>query len=409
MNVIKQRYGQLLANSQVGEILFFAGYILYLGRGVWATTMFPLHGGISKLCLLLSVVLIGLKIILYNRFKVSELWFAGCLVIISIMVFLSSSYLNIFLWALLIFGSKDISFKKILEVYLLITGIIVFLAFVSSLLGVIVNLQYETETRGIRQAFGISYTTDFAAHIFFLILVFFYLKGNRLKWIHYIGTLCVAVFIYHFCNARLDTISIVLMVLLFYLGSIIEDVPTITRNSKYQWHHFWRHTGLVSMPILAGIAFLLTILYSSDNTILNLVNKLISGRLALGKRGLEEYGLTLWGQAIDMVGMGGSVQMPADYFFIDCSYIFIFLRYGLVTLGIVLTVYVASCVKNKHDLYFLYAVALLAINCVIAHHLLEVEYNPFALALFSHCVRTRCSGTVAGEQVECRTFLGLVT
>ena len=82
-----------------------------------------------------------------------------------------------------------------------------------------------------------------------------------------------------------------------------------------------------------------------------------------------------------MIGAGGTTIFPDNYFFIDCSYILVCLRYGVIALLLLLIVYSLSCIKNKKDIYFLYAITLVSINCVIAHHILELEYNPFALAL----------------------------
>ena len=62
----------------------------------------------------------------------------------------------------------------------------------TNLNGVIENLKYVTDDRGVRQAFGCVYTTDFASHIFYIALVIFYLKGNRLRWFHYVALIVVA-------------------------------------------------------------------------------------------------------------------------------------------------------------------------------------------------------------------------
>ena len=89
----------------------------------------------------------------------------------------------------------------------------------------------------------------------------------------------------------------------------------------------------------------------------------------------------------------------SDLFFLDCSYVNIFMRFGVIVMLLVTILYVYSCCKNRHDQYFLYTIALLAFNCLIAHHLLEMAYNPFNLALFASCVRnprTRTARQKAG-------------
>lgn len=387
MHTIRNNYQNYISDFHTGEILFFTGYILYLGRGVWATTTFPLPGIISKLCLLLPIVFIGLKIILYDGYTIKPLLFIIVMTLSSLCVLYYTGYLNIFFWILPIIGSRHISFKKILKVYLLIVSAVVFLAFASSLLGVIENYKYIAEDRGIRQSFGIVYTTDFASHIFFITLTAYYLGAEHLNFYHHLLAIITAYLVYHFCNARLDSISILLTVMLFVSGPAVIHSQHMPRNLKKTWICFWKTIGPVFMPILAAASFVLTILYTESISILAVINQLLSNRLRLGQSGIVTHGIRPFGQAIDMIGAGGGLIWSQEYNFVDCSYINILLRYGIITIFIVLVTYVICCIKNRHDLYFLYTVALIALNCVIAHHLLELEYNPFALALFSSCAR----------------------
>ena len=394
MEKLQKWYETWLLDYHNGELLFFIGFIIYLGRNTWITTTFPFPNIINKLCLLLPLLLIVLKIFFFDSYRVKPLLILCLSMIVSLMIYCSSGYLNVLFWLLLVLGSKDISFKKILEIYLLITGSIVLLAFCSSLLGVIENYQYVTTSRGIRNSFGITYTTDFASHIFFLILAFFYLMGENLKFYHYMGTLIIAALIYHFCNARLDSCSIVLIVIVFSLGNWIEYSKYSGKNFRKLWKNNWAKKGIYIMLLLAVVSVVVTNLYRPENKLLSELNTLFSSRLYQGQKGIKEYGYKLFGQYVELVGGGGSeshAKFPSNYFFVDCPYIYVVLRYGVLFTVFVVTSYMAACHKNRHDLYFLYTIALIAVNCTIAHHLLEFEYNPFALSLLSISVRNNKS------------------
>lgn len=369
------------------EFLFFTGFIFYLGRGVWGTTMFPFPNILSKLCFALAILFICLKILLFDSYPFYLLIFASIMGLDSVLSLYYSHYLNIIFWVLLILGAKDISFKKIIQVYLLIEISIIGLAIISSLAGVILNLKYIGDLHKIRQSFGIVYTTDFASHIFYIMLTLFYLYGEKLKWYHYCIVLLIAAIIYHFCNTRLDCISMVLIVLLFGVGNFITKNTTISVNISLLWEKIWKLIAPWIVPIFALFSFTVTLLYKENSNFWVKLNILVSTRLSLGLRGIRDYGFTLWGQTIDMKGAGSSTLSVNDYFFIDCSYILVCLRYGLVAFLLLLIVFSAICIKNRNDLYFLYAITLLAINCVIAHHILELEYHPFALALLSQGLR----------------------
>jgi hypothetical protein len=370
------------------EGLFFTGFIIYLGRGMWETTMLPLNTRISQACLLLTIFFIGMKVLFFDTYSVKAyvglITGFGC----TILTYLNSGYLSPFFWVLILIGCKDISFEKILKVYLVITGSIMILALCTALLGVIENLIYESADRGVRIAFGSVYVTDFASHIFYMILVYCYLKAERLKTYHFFGIIIITGVVYFFCKTRLDCACMLLIVIVFGVNKWLRKLPYDGKGLFKKWKCFWKAFGLVSMPFFAIISYIFTVHYREENKALVLIDKIISNRLSLGKVGLDTYPVKLWGQAIEMVGAGGTIQLPADYFFIDNSYIHLILRFGFMFTVALLVVYVLCCYKCKTDIYFLFAVTLIALNCVIAHHIFDAAYNPFACVFLACNVRT---------------------
>ncbi len=384
--MIKKRYIEWIREPQRGEQIFLLAYILYLGVSVWATTMFPMMNFVKIIGKLLFVPMVVLKILLYDGYQRKQLIIIIFVTICSFLVlFLGHQTIHI-LWLILILGTRNVSFEKILKSYLVVTGAIFFLAFAASLLGVIENLQYVTETRGIRNSFGTIYPTDFAAHVFYWIVTYFYLMGERLKSWHYIGTAIVAALIYYFCNARLDSGCILFIAILYGIGNALRKSRT-NRRIKHVWEHTWMRFGMLVMPLLAIFSILITVMYRKGSRGWDAINKFSNGRVALGKTGFTDYGVKLFGQNVVMKGFGGNTELVNDYFFLDCSYVNILICYGIVILIIVLGLHVYCCYKNRFDLYFLYAIALIALNCIFAHHLLEAAYNPFLLAILTEGIR----------------------
>jgi len=371
------------------EGLFFSGFIIFLGRGMWETTMLPLNSLVSQLCLLLSILFICLKIAFFDSYSLSG--YIGIIVGFgcTILIYLNSGYLNPFFWILILVGCKDISFEKILKIYLVITASITILAFCAALLGVIENLVYESEGRGVRIAFGSVYVTDFASHIFYMILTYCYLKAEKLKIYHFIGIIVIMGLVYYFCKTRLDCICMLITVIVFGINKLLQVRLFNGKVLMKKSIKIWNWLGLFSMPLLALISFTATRLYQVDNPFLIFVDKMISARLRLGKAGLDIYPIKLWGQPIVMVGAGGTTQWPDNYFFIDCSYVHILLRYGALFLITLLLVYVLCCYKCKRDIYFLFAIMLVSLNSVIAHHILDIAYNPFASVLLAYYTRKK--------------------
>ena len=112
-------------------------------------------------------------------------------------------------------------------------------------------------------------------------------------------------------------------------------------------------------------------------------NELLSDRLRLGNKALQDYGLTLFGQSVPMNGNGSSLFGWGDYFYIDSSYLLAFLCYGVIFLLMVFLIHYWCCKKYSEDIYYLVIITVIVVNCVVAHHMIDIAYNPFYLALLA--------------------------
>ena len=375
-----ERVKTLFYDPHGGEQLFWIGFILYLGVAVWATTMFPQFGVISKSFKLCFIACMGLKILLYDRYAMKEV---AAIILSGICVvgtLYEARYVDPFMWLLLLTASRGIQFRKILQVYLLVAGGICVLAFAASMLDIIENLQYETDTRGIRNSFGIIYPTDCGAHVFFWMLSLFYLLGERIRGIHCIAGIFAGFLVYRFCNARVDAGCIIMTALLFWIGNFIVVEKKSSRRIFQIWNKLWERLGPLVMPGMAILSIILTALYQEGSSVWNVLDSTLVSRLRYGKQAFTEYGIKLFGQKIEMVGNGGSLELKGEYFFLDCSYVNILMTWGIVSLIIVLALFWHACRKNRKDLHFQYAIAVIAVNCVIAHHMMDIAYDPFVLA-----------------------------
>lgn len=413
MEWIKNGCRALTDNSQNGETLFCIGFAVCLFRDIMLTTMFPFSGMVSMLCVGVFLLCAVAKIVLFDDYSFRMLLFVLTLLGCGIMIAMVSGYSYPFLWLLTIVAAKDVPFRKILCIYFLLNACLMLLTVFAGATQMIENLVYEGKAIKHRNSFGYLYTTDFAAHVFFLLLTGYYLWHDRLRWYHYVGTCVIAGLIYLFCEAKLDTICILLIAVLFGLHQILrsqkeseegvsaegvfeververEDILQghqeyrFPRTHLYQrWQRLWTGAAIGAMPVLAVFMYTISTRYTAENKTLETVNEWISGRLYLGKMGIEKFGLRIFGQDVPMQGFGGTTKLTKEYFFVDCSYLYVALRYGLVFLTLVFIIYGVMCYRRKSDTALMIAIVLVAVSCSIDHHLAEAAYNPFGYGLLA--------------------------
>ena len=126
----------------------------------------------------------------------------------------------------------------------------------------------------------------------------------------YLFFLVIAGLILYFCSARLDSLCICLLTV-GYMWLKLKRPGQKKRNPLFS-------CALCSMPVLMSIMWFLTIWFAGRGPFISELNRLLSSRLYMQEKGLAEYGIRLFGQSIKMAGNGGSVNLPEEYFFIDC-------------------------------------------------------------------------------------------
>ena len=368
------------------EALFFTAFIARLVVTTWYSTMFPQFPVLQKIALVIMIVCAVTKILLYDSFSLGEIVAMGLVGACTVLNFLKTGSNIMVVLLLLVVAAKGIDFKKILRVYIIVVGSIVAFAFICSLMGVIRNLKYYVPDEHIfRNSFGIIFCTDFAAHIFFLILAYFYVRSENLKWYDYILAATLIVLTFKYTNGKLDFITSLLTIVLFAIGNTVRK----QKGTKAQYiiktsNCIWKTLAMFSMTASCIFMYLFTLNYSDATKWMVDFNEFITGRLNVGQKTLAENGFGFFGKRITMYGAGGNTVPNGDtYNFIDCSYLHILVLSGLALLLVFLMIYTYSAYKNGEDVYLMYAIILISINCMIAHHLQDISYNPFTLMIMA--------------------------
>ena len=373
--------------QSVLELIYLAYLAVYTVVAFSLTTMIPITFSQGFLDLLMISEVLAVVVKTYTERDWNwGLFFWAAVVILPFAWTrhtLGGGHLLMLETAVLIVGAHGISFDKILKVYLIAALSVLAVTMLLALTGVIENLIYYRNGHQ-RISFGVIYPTDFSAHVFFLVCGYVWLRERRIRYWEIAGIVLLALFCYWFCEARNTALCLlVLVLLLLYLN--VRRALAEKRGRGYRMSKLLSGLLVVSMPLATLLMIMLTAAYRDEIPWLVFLNKLLSGRLALGRIAFETYPVTWHGQYVYMNGLGRSLEGPSNYFYLDSSYINILFRFGILTLVVVVGIMVLGARRQQKlgSWERLCLFAVIALHCMIEHHLIQIAYDPFLLTAFA--------------------------
>ena len=364
--MIKIKFENLLVSIVVSVVVFFNT----ISTTMLDRTFFQVKANF----LFLVVLLLGLRFLYKMRVSYKYLILSILLLLSGGLVYFQTNRLNFLVYSMLLVLLVNVDMKVVLRNYVVVAGILVVGVFLLSLIGMIPNLQYN-RAGVIRNSFGFIYPTDFASHCFYLFLAISYLLKDKFIWTRSLFGVLLSAFIIKYCDARLNALSILLATVIFiYFYYSKEKKLKIFALFPY------------SAVIFASIVTYLSYKFSWSNPFLVTVNKLITGRLALGRNAFDTFGVHLFGtRNVQFIGSGGKTESVIGYNYVDSSYVQMLFTYGIVPVVLLIIIYVVASKKQYKDgQYLLVAIlSLIAFNCMIEAFWFVPTYNIFMFLLFT--------------------------
>lgn len=376
----------------ITELLYLIIVALYVLKQSFDGTMFyiPWPQNYEYILRIAACAVIFIRLGYTNAYSGSE-WFI-CILTGTAFGFswISTGYDFLLDIALLTAGAVGISHRKILKAGFWTVLYVLLLAMLGSFAGCIPDLIYHQTGASFRHSFGIVYSTDFAAHVMFLVLAGWVLYGGTCAPLFACCALGLAAYTYYYCQAKCSAIILVLCALSAMYVSLMERYSGKSRP-LYRLSKGVDAMLTWVMPVCAVLIIGLTYLYDYNVAWKENLNLFLSHRLRLGKRAMDNYGIKWFGTAFDQLGYGGTTVWPSAYAynFVDSSYVLILLRYGAASLLMLCARYIwmeRKALRNGCR-RLAFAAALVAVHSVIEHHLPEICYNLFLLLPFADCVQ----------------------
>ena len=368
------------------QIFFIAFVIFFVSSFIQDTTLAEaLNGRFLRLCSYISLPLLLFKIYFMDRWSKKELFVISILILLGMITWRMAHELQLLTIVPFVVGAKNVNFKDIITWYVYLNVILLLAMAIFSLLGIIPNLIYRAAPRPPRYSLGLIYTSSLATHYFYLVLAYCYLRFSKLRWTDYLLIIIGDVIFMMITNTKLDFIATLIVIPVMFIAQRAFRGHKLSEILASFW---W-----MAVPITSSIIIFASYFYDDSNHIMKAVDDLTSGRLGLGHRALTNYDIHILGQTIVEHTYGGSNGLKlanqldgvSHYFFIDSSYIRMFLLWGLLAfiLIIVYMTYIAMRSIFRRTFVLAAIILIASLNFMFEPDIIKIIYDPFLLALFA--------------------------
>lgn len=270
-----------------------------------------------------------IKIYFLSDYNIKQLSLLSLLYIFTFFNSIKAYDPTLFFSAIMIFGSKDVEYKKICKYVfftMLLSACSIFTLHIFGVLNDFLVPRGDT----FRHSFGFSHPNTTGLWILCIIASCQQAFCEKLKLCHYALFAIIALIMNISVNSRAALVSILLI-------SIIMPILTKVKFSEKKCKYI--AVGIVVLIYIAVIVF--TLYYNENNSFMLMLDKLFSYRISLSHSAYEYYNVTLF---------GSSLPVTDAKFVLDCMIVRILLTYGVLTLilsGICLCKIQVRAINNK--------------------------------------------------------------
>lgn len=285
---------------------------------------------------------------------------------------------------LMLITSINTDFKKCVKIFLSIQLTTFIMYLFLSFLNISGSSIVETFGRQ-RRFLGYGWVNRASYSWFFICLEIFFLKKNKIT--PQMGLLLGIVNFFVFYNTNtmfsmLMTFGVIGIGLVNYFGK-----SRGLKKKQINYRLLYRFsTAMFIVTIVIGIV--LPMIYNPGNPVMYQFNRIVTGRLALGKMAILRYGLHLGGNKLQWVGSSTlmfGLNSGTEYFYVDNGFLQLALEFGILFTAFIAFIYLASikkaCMMENFELVVI--ILILDILFVFEPYTVDFAFNPFPLFFFS--------------------------
>lgn len=297
---------------------------------------------------------------------------------VSFCVFIFSKNRLPLIVTLILIGSSQFDFKKIIRCALFINVMLTVITIICSELKLIPEIIIAREDGTLRYSLGFVYPLELMCNYLFIVMIYIYDHSKSFSFKDLLLINVINILLFKLTDARTSFILIMLISIIAYFLNRVDV------NQLFKIIKKWMLYLFVFLCSFGSIV--LSWFYSEGNYLFANINNLLSGRLLLGYQGLHEFGLSLFGKPIEWVGFGAQVDLnyaSQNYNFVDCSYVKNLLDFGVILFILIIIgyIYILMNLYDQKNIIGIIVISFILIVSIVEPRLFQIEMNPFIVLM----------------------------
>ena len=371
-----------LAGDRVdlARLYFYVGYGLWLVVSVARASMFAayVNGSFSTALRLICYAFVFLSVLAKGRYSLGMHIGAAIAAAMALAVHNADTaavYDTIFI----IFCSKGQDFDEVARFTAIELAVLLVAVYASSQVGIIQDYVTASATRP-RHFIGFLYALRPAQIAFLITCLSVYCRKGVTSPVQFVALVVLNAVVYYYTDSRM---AMIMSVLAIGAGVLFRrNFPLIAR---------WKLLAALcvgSYVIAALVSVFVCACFDSHVGWMAFLDSqgVFAGRLTYGQQALVNYGVTLFGQHLEIVGRGVNAygySYAGTFFYIDCLYVKLLVQYGVVYFLVFVLSLTACCYKawKERNSWALLFLALMAAHSMIDDLTMYLNYNTFLLLI----------------------------
>lgn len=303
-----------------------------------------------------------------------------CILFTGVMTWYLCDSTVILILCMMIIATEGMSARRIMQIYLITSVVILTAAAWASVNGYINYYSYN----GLH-AMGIYYRTDYATYWLYIVMIYRVLRDKRMRLIEYVIAAILMAYVNHLTESRTTLLCVTLFLGACYLMDYWPEGLRIRCLTRWLYR-----IGYLIYPLCAMLTYIIVAVWGAQFTEgLSDTGSFwftMKYRVALSYIGFTEYPLRILAQAMNKKDIGSFDYTTNTYYFtLDNSYVRYVINYGILFLLILLgiCVYLIHRCGREQNMLLLCALAVIAIHSLSEPHLANLYHNVFLVLVFA--------------------------